>query len=204
MTSLFRSRIHFTGFIGAPGVATLYSLDISTWVAALDTLADAMVVDMPSGASATVDHFGDEIEDTTGALVGSWDDHSLSHVVSGEGGAAYSPASGSLIQWRTGSILDGHRLQGHTFVVPLSADAYTSAGVVNSAHTGPLLDAASAFIADQSSSFVLWHRPFPGRAAGPGTPPKPKAKAAHDGGHALVVSAGVPDKACVLRSRRDN
>lgn len=203
LTSLFRSRVIFNIFEGAPGVATFYSLDVSTWSTNMDALWDAIWANAPGGATATVEHFGDEIEDTTGALVGAWDDHTSDHVVTGGGIGPYAPPVGALVQWRTGVILDGSRVQGHTFVVPMSGNSYDASGFIASTFRTPMQSAADAFVAAESSSFVIWHRPFPGRAAGPGTPPKPTAKAAHDGGHALVTSAVVPGKTAVLRSRRD-
>ena len=198
MTSLNRARVALSGFVGAPGVATFYFLDVATAVESLHTLWTALVVDMPSGATAQVESTGDIIESTTGVITGAWGGTPQT-ILNAAGGAAYAPSQGMMIRWTTGTILDGHRLKGRTFVVPMSADAYIAGGTINPVHANPAAAAAVQFVIEQSASLVVWHRPkFGPRPVGGGARPVLRT-----GGHGLVTGSGVPTKPCSLRSRRD-
>ena len=72
MTSLYRIRTAFTGFVGAPGVSTMYSLNPPTDLADLQALWTGLKGGMPTDVTISVLPSGDIIEDTTGALTGQW------------------------------------------------------------------------------------------------------------------------------------
>lgn len=199
MTTLSRVRIAWTGFPGAPGVTTLYSTATIPNLAAIRTAFAAFAAAMPNTVHGAVESAGDIIEDTTGDLVGAWSSSSVTGF-DGTVVGGYAGPAGAVISWRTSTILDGHRLKGRSFIVPLSANQYQSDGSLVSTEQASLQSAATAMVTAMSSELAVWHRPFPGREA---TPTRP-AKAAHDGGHGLVTSAVVPDLAAVLRSRRAN
>lgn len=198
MTNLLRQRTILSGFQGGPGVATMYFLDVATAIESVSRFWGALSAVLPNTVHITPERSGDTIEDTTGALTGSW----LGGVVSaatGQNPGAYSAPSGAVVDWRSGTVLDGKRVRGRTFIVPLAAGGYQDDGTLSPGTIGTIQAAATQFIVEQSNSFVVWHRPYKGRAA-LGTRP---ARPAHLGGHALVTASSVPDKAAVLRSRRD-
>ena len=198
MTSLFRLRSQLTGFPGGPGVATFYFLDVSTAVESISSFWGRIAPSMPPSVTVTTERTGDTIEDTTGALVGSWvGGVTTPHV--GASAGQYSAPSGGLVEWMTNTILDGKRIRGRTFIVPLGASQYDTDGSLSNGLVVGFLSAGTQLILEQSTSFVVWHRPFKGRAA-IGTRP---ARPAHLGGHGLVTASRTPDKSVVLRSRRD-
>lgn len=198
MTTLFRQRTLLTGFQGGPGVATMYFLDVSTAVESVSRLWGEIAGFMPVGVTVTPERVGDTIEDTTGALVGSW----VGGVVTPHAGVAagsYAAPVGAVITWLTSTILDRKRLRGRTFAVPLAAGAFEANGTLSTATVTTLKAAGDQFIVEQGASAVVWHRPF---AGAPAVPPR-AARPAHLGGHGLITTCRVPDLAAVLRSRRD-
>lgn len=187
-----------TGFPGGPGVATMYFLDANTAAASVSSFWNNLMNLIPADVSITPEAFGDTIEDSTGVLTGSWaSGASAQH--QGNIAGAYSAPSGGVVTWTTGTVLDGHRLRGRTFVVPLVGGAYQADGSLADTTLTTMRSAAQALIFEQSQSFVVWHRPFKGRAATLTRPARP----AHAGGHGLVTGSRVPDIAAVLRSRRN-
>jgi hypothetical protein len=187
-----------TGFIGEPGVMTFYFLDGSSALGALHGFAENIGVIMPDKVNLQVENSGDRIVAETGVLVGSWSGTAQEPVVGASAGFYPAPA-GAVINWLTGSIFDGHRLRGRTFVVPLAGDSYQTDGSIVPERLATLRGAAESFRTGQTSNFVIWHRPFDGTPATPGHPARPE----HGGSWAAVDSSNVPDKVAVLRSRRD-
>jgi len=176
----------------------MYFLDTSTAIESVSALWLAICGSMPTDVTVTPERTGDIIEDTTGALVGSWvGGVSTTHIGTAPG--AYAAPTGAVITWLTSTILDRKRLRGRTFAVPLSSLAFENNGTLVSQTITNLKTAADQFILEQSASAVVWHRPFKGSPA-VGTRP---ARLAHPGGHGLITASRVPDLAAVLRSRRD-
>lgn len=198
MGVLNRIRVRLEGFPGAPGVATFYSLDTNTIVTSLQDLWTVLATAMPPDVTIQVDSAGDQIEETTGNIVGSWA-HAAQGAIVGSGGANYAAPVGIAVTWLTDGIVAGQRVKGRTFVVPTSANIFDNQGRVPQGSLNGFQAAAEAFVAAQSASFVIWSRPFPGAAA---VPPKP-ARALRLGSHSLVTASLVKGTAVVLRSRRD-
>lgn len=198
MTSLYRIRTAFTGFVGAPGVSTMYSLNPPTDLADLHALWTGLKGGMPSDVTISVLPAGDIIEDTTGALTGQWAGLQTADLHGGVAGG-YSAPSGALLSWTTATILDGKRVRGRTFVVPCGNTMYDVDGSIETAILGQFRQICNAFVVAEAGSFVVWHRPRKARAATATLP----ARLARVGGHAVVTGSTVPDKVVVLRSRRD-
>lgn len=198
MTSLYRIRTALTGFAGGPGVSTMYFLDVETAVASIATFWEAISDAMPTVVTIQPPAAGDIIDDTTGTITGAWTSEGATPIT-GNGAGLYAAPSGCVVGWETATILDGRRVRGRTFVVPLTPAAYATDGSMNDTTLASFNAAGTSLIVDQAESFVVWHRPFAGRAA---TDDRP-AKAAHAGGHALVTNCVTPDRVAVLRSRRD-
>jgi hypothetical protein len=185
MTEIYRLRSTWTGFVGSPGVSTMFFLDVATAVASVHTFWTVVAAKLPSDVHIQVENTGDILEDTTGELTGAWSAASVASI----GGAMsdpYSAPSGAVVDWLTETITAGHRLRGRTFVVPLGGPTYQADGSLAAATITLIQGAADDLIASQSASFVIWHR-------GTGS----------DGSNGLVTAARVPDLAAVLRSRRD-
>jgi hypothetical protein len=198
MTSLNRVRATWSGFAGAPGVSTFYGLGVGTLPGFVRTFFNALTAYYPAGTTIQVENFGDVIDDVTGHLVGSWTG-SAQTLVTSVGSGSYAAPSGASVKWVTDSVLDGHRVRGRTFLVPLISSAFQSDGSLAAAFKTTLETAATTLAATGVGEFVVWHRPVEAKAADGSRP----AVVARDGGHALVTASSVRDVAAVLRSRRD-
>lgn len=176
----------------------MYFLDVSTAVESVSKFWQSIAPMLPPSVHITPERVGDTIEDTTGALTGSWVGGVVTASVGGAGGA-YSAPTGAVVTWLTTTVLDGKRVRGRTFVVPLAGVDYEADGTLAVGTLSGLQAPAAQLILEQSASFVIWHRPFKGRAATATRPARP----AHLGGHGLVTASRVPDLAAVLRSRRN-
>jgi len=186
MTDLYRVRSTWTGFPGGPGVSTMYFVDMATALASVETFWLAIADRIPAGVNIQVESSGDVIDDATGNLTDSWTEDAID-IVHGTAGGSYSAPAGMVVDWLTSTVLDGRRLRGRTFIVPMSGGGYDNDGTPQAEFISDVLAAATALVAAQSSSFYVWHRPLASRAGGAG----------------LVTSARVPNFTAVLKSRRD-
>lgn len=185
MTDLFRVRSTWAGFPGAPGVTTMYFLDHATCVASVRTFWTDIAAHFPLDVHIQVQHTGDIIDDGTGDITGTWTSDAVA-VVNGSSDNPYAAPVGACVNWITDTVVRGHRLRGRTFLVPMGNQDFQSDGSLNNTTRDTIQTAADNLIASQSSSFVV-------HSKGTGT----------DGTDGLIISATVPDKAVVLRSRRD-
>lgn len=192
-----RVRVELSGFAGAPGVATFYSTDVTSLRAALVDLWGGLGPIMPNTFTAQIESVGDVINSATGAIEGTWTGDVLSASGSG-GGPDYAGPVGATISWLTADVADGSRIRGRTFVVPLPTSAYDGSGTLLESTRTVIQTVATAFVAAAAPGFVIWHRP---RLARPASG-RLKFLPAHDGSLHIVNGTIVPDRAQVLRSRR--
>lgn len=201
--ALNRVRCVWAGIPTGPGVSTFYFGSGTTSMAALVSFWNTVLNNVPTGINVTTPNLGDQIDETTGKIIGSW---------TGSGGATnngfapsanYSAPSGLVIDWLTSLVLDGRRRQGRTFVVPLAATAFQPDGTLGAGTISATLGAATTMIAAYAGEFKVFVRPLLARAAKPDNIPPITAKAGHVGAAAQVILGRIPDKAAVLRSRRD-
>lgn len=193
MTVIDRVRVVWEGLSGLPGVSTLYFLDATSAMDDVHDFYDAFAGGLPSPLTITVQSAGDTIEDTTGNLAGAWAASTVPDPIECTGLTTYAGGTGLVVRWLTQGIVAGRRVQGRTFMVPLSSNNY-DAGSLTPGILAPARAAASAFVAAQSGNLVVWSQPHVPR---PGD-----EKPARAGSHAAVTAAVVPDLAAVLRSRR--
>lgn len=198
MAPISRMRVVLDGFVGGPGIATFYALDPLTMRAPLNDLWSSLMGKCPSSVHATVQTAGDVLEDTTGVLTGSWDAATAPVTSAGADGAPYAAPAGVCLDWLTDQVVDGHRLRGRTYVVPLGGAQYQTDGSIYPTTLASLIGYANDFVAAANGNALIWHRPRKASAAG--VVPVVTARA---GSHAFITSSRVPDKTAVLRSRRD-
>jgi hypothetical protein len=137
------------------------------------------------------------IEDTTGDLVNIFTVVGPSPVQGIGGTAGFAGASGGCVDWLTGVIHGKHLMVGRTFFVPLTADSYSSSGALTPQTVTAIGTAAESMRTGTGAPFGVWGRPR--KAKVPPDPNKPQLT-----GHwAQAISSRVPNKAVVLRSRRD-
>lgn len=186
MSTIERYRVAWSGFTGSPGVSTFYYFGSVDPAGSLHAMFDAIKGRFPSTVTWSFPATGDTIDDTTGDLNGSFSSAGAASVTGTDAGV-YSAASGVVIRWLTGTIVGGHRVRGHTFLVPLAGSAYQGDGSISTTPLGDIQTAVNTYLATTAGlAQVIWRRPgAPGGA-----------------GHVAVTGAIVPDLAAVLRSRR--
>lgn len=196
LMAISRIRAVWTGFIGAPGVSTFYSLNPEVDVPLITGFFRGLITVLPLAVNITVDSSGDVLDETTGNLTGSW---SMAAQEGQQGTCAgpYAAPVGMVVNWETGAVLDQSRLRGKTYLVPLCGSAFDANGT-------PIPEAVALVLGDAESlaaenSLVVWHRPRAARAADGSRP----AVTARAGGYANIIGATVHDFAAVLTSRRD-
>lgn len=186
--TLARVNVAWQNWAGAPGVTTFY-LDPTPAQATIDsirTFFNAMITLLPSGLTIQVPSSGDEISENDGALIGVWSVATTPTVVTGSSAAAYAGNAGAVIHWLTNGVVGNRRVRGRSFIVPLTATAYDTAGSLASSAITILQNAANALVAANPGLINVWSRPRPGLS----------------GSQNSINSARVPDLAVSLRSRR--
>ena len=198
MTNLARVRVALTGFPGGPGVATFYGIDGGVLCADLQTFFTTAGTLFMSNTTIQIPAAGDVINDVDGVIVGSFT-AGVFPPLHGTGTGVYAAPAGVLIEWLTQTILDGHRIKGRTFLVPVGVANYDASGQIVASDVTNLQANGNTLATFSPGNFVIWHRPRLARAA---TATR-KALSAHVGGHAVVTGSRVSPKVTVLRSRRD-
>lgn len=173
------------GFPGAPGYMTFYGDTPHTLREGVIAFVLAVKSAMPLDVNITVPSTGNIIQDTDGAVTGTWSDGAdTTQFGSATGG--YAGPAGACVNWATGVIVGRRRLRGRTFLVPLAGGAYQSDGSIEPTTLANLRSAASGLAG--IANMRIWHRP---------------TKLNPTGGSSFLVTAGtVADRAAVLRSRR--
>lgn len=123
--------------------------------------------------------------DLGGSLVATWA-VTPPLVVNGTSTAAYNRAAGLRVDWQTGTIVAGRRLNGRTYFVPSASTAFDTEGQVIAATTLQYQNAANALIANMLADGIpleIWSRTH--------------------GVSQPVVTASVPAFGAILRGRRD-
>jgi hypothetical protein len=187
MTSILKVQAIWTGFIGAPGYTTHYFDGAALTIPAqMRVFFDAIKATLPPVVVVAPQNSGMIIEDSTGEAVGIWS-QAAAATVTGTGSGAYSAPSGAVVDWKTDDFVNGRHVQGRSFLVPLSGGAFQTDGTILGTQLTILQNAAAAYVAGAGGLLLVWHRPVDGAG----------------GSSHAVTSALVPDKSCVLRSRRD-
>lgn len=190
---MLHTVINWTGFPGAPGFTNLYwpgpfnQVNIDSSVQATSNFCDALHFFTPSDVTMQASLTVEEIDPANGDLLNVG-----TSVVSAPGwvgaiAGGYPAPCGAVINWRTASLHRARRVRGRTFIVPLGGTQYDSAGSLIAGAVTGIQAAGTALV---TAGLGVWARPK--------GPPPVVAGAFYD-----VVAASVPDKSCVLRSRRD-
>jgi len=196
---LYRAKMTWTGFVGSPGYTNMYFLDpdpisasgLEQTAVRLHNFWDAIDGYLPSSVRINLPTVLEEVATATGELLA---EHPFEPgtVIAGSGTASFASPAGACINWNTAGLINGRRIRGRTFIVPMHDGGYQS--------DGTLADAARTAIANAANTYAnagpglgidgaIWHRP-----SGPG---------ASDGAAAGITSATVRDRVAILRSRRD-
>lgn len=186
MANLNRVRVELTGAaVTGGGVSTFYFLSGATgFTADLGDFWEVVASFMPDSCTVIVPNSGETIDLATGQPNGTWTDGTPeSHT--GSGGSNFFAGVGARAVWETLGYVNGRRVRGSTFLVPLR-NGVADNGTIETSVLEDLQDAADALVAAQSGDFVVWTRAVGG-----------------SGGVATAVTnAVIPDVTSWLRSRR--
>jgi hypothetical protein len=192
--AIFRVTAEWTGFSGAPGYSVLHFNAVEETTDAAQLAADAVgtffrsIEDyLGAGVQVRIGGAVDIIDEASGELLTMLNVTPPAAASSGVS-TGYSAVSGAVVHWITNSVRNGRRVRGKNFIVPLSGSSYDSTGTLTPTVLLQLQGAADALVG-AAPGLVVWARP--------------SATGATDGLSADVTTARVPDKAAVLRSRRD-
>lgn len=202
MANIWQVTYGWTGLVGMPGFTNLfYSAATGDGTEALAAVTKAKVlfdgiaawVPSPCVMSPLTDVR--LLDDATGDLL---DIFTVTGVASSTAAATaeHAAASGACIDWLTTTVHGTRRLQGRTYVVPLSTLAYQADGSIGTTPLLQIATAAEAMRTHAGPTFGVWGRPRKARVG----PPVVTARAGLWG---AAVSSRVPDLAAQLRSRRD-
>lgn len=186
MASLRRVPVVWTGLTGLPGLSVFYCASADDVTTNLGTFFNAIKGSFVSPLSWSIPASGDEIDEATGTLTGSWTGGTAASI-GASGSGAYPAGTGGMIRWTTGQIVNGRKFQGRTFLTGIMSSQYDTDGTILAASLTTWQSAASALVAP--GKLRLWHRP-----SSPG---------AADGTSRAVVAGVAVDKVTSLRSRRN-
>lgn len=198
MASVYRVTATWQNFIGAPGYSKFSFLQVTSDAAAVSATATvrslffALVAYIPNGATIQVSPAVQEYDEASGQLVGEIVASVTPALITGTGAGAYAGGAGAYISWKTGTIWQGRRVQGRTFLVPMVA-IFDTNGTLAATPLATLQSAATAAITDASSVLAVWAKQW-NKTTNPPT---------QIGGAAFqATTALVKDQASQLRSRR--
>jgi hypothetical protein len=198
MATLNRFRVTWSGLSGLPGVSTFYGVPSGPtpdMTPALRTFFEAIKVYIPAPGTISYPTVADQIEDTTGDLVGAAS-MAGGAVTTGTGSTTYAAPTGLAVRWTTAGIVRSHRVGGRTFLVPLSVGSPT-AGAPGASQITAVNAAATALVTALASTMTIWARPLIQRNDDGTT------TVLQLGSHHNVLSGAAIPKFVVLRSRRD-
>ena len=175
----------WNGLPGGSGYSIFYATPDMGVSGLIKTFWDSIVAALPSGVSVTGPTEGDRLDESTGTLTGVWTGGAGGTTV-GTGAPHFAAPTGACVTWHTGGIVNGKRVRGRTFLVPLTGDAYQDDGSLRENIRATMQAAVDALVSAAAGDLLVWHRPVGGLGG-----------SAHP-----VVSGRISDRAAILTSRR--
>jgi hypothetical protein len=193
--ALIRLRAVWTGFNGAPGY-NIFHFDtgsmgaaegaqqaadkVSAFFTAIRANFNQIVNIRPESSAEVIDEPTGQITDIVSLTPAAAE--------AGAATAGFSGVSGAVVHWTTDGFKNGRRVRGKSFLVPLASTAYEGNGTLTSGAITGITTAANNLIAnDFDTVLCVYSRPVNGAG----------------GAKFDVTGTRVPDKAAILRSRRD-
>lgn len=190
MATLDQAVVQWTGFPGAPGYSVFYAHSDGAGVRdKIYNFFNSVKPQLPSTVKIQVPATGSVIDENSGLITGVWNDTPVSLITGGAGGK-YHAAAGACVTWSTDSFLNGRRLRGRTFLVPLESGCFAPDGSLDDGTRTLLQTAVNTLVTDSDESLCIWHRPT--------------SHGGSDGSSGIVRSGMIRDRGAVLTSRRPN
>jgi len=171
------------------GLSTFYTVNTppSPFLAAIRVFFDSLKAIFPEEVTFTFPGTGDTIEDSTGALNGTWTSTAPASVT-GTATGAWAAGVGGRVIWRTAGLTRGRRVRGTTFLAPVAASQFDASGSLADGNATAWSAIAETLRAADGGSMRIWTRPQTSTSA--------------DGDSHAVILGVVPDAITWLRSRR--
>lgn len=200
-------KTEWTGTSGGPGVTQMAFQGINdphTWdAAAAQRVVDAVrkmwvacATGMPDNIKLQVSPVVDVLNAADGELVGSYTAATTPAVVVGSDTGSFAMASGIRVRLNTGQILNGRRVKGAVFIVPVGFACFdTNGGVVPGTRTivNNAFNQINTDLLASNEQLAVWSRPIPeGKPHGP-----------RDGHLTPVTNCDASPKGAILKGRRD-
>lgn len=150
------------------------------------TFFDAVKAMVPAGVTWSFPPEATELDTATKQLIGVHAVTSPADVLSTGAASSWSRPSGGRVDWLTTAIVNGRRLRGRTYLVPLTTGSYDATGSIATTAIATLETAAAAY-----------------RNTGVFTASQPAVWSRTHGILADISGSNVPDLVTVMRSRRD-
>lgn len=194
---MYRVSVAWQGWPGAPGVSQMFltgaNIPTQANIDAIRTFFAAFITYLPAGLTIQVPSSGDSMNAVDGKITGTWSVSTTPAVVTGTASGNYAGNAGAVVHWLGSDVINGRRLRGRTFLVPLGLVAFDSSGSLSTAFVSAATAAANAYISSNAGSAGVWARPFTDKV----DPTKSREGTIRD-----VTAVRVPDLAITLRSRR--
>lgn len=194
MPLMWRAQVRWSGGQIGTGFTNLFFREgVGTAQAANDSVRAFFAAaylssggNLPLGITLTFPTSLDVMEDETGQLLFTVPVTTPGPLTGGDAGVYAAPA-GVVVTWRTAGVVNGHRVQGRTFLVPIGLTGLQADGTPKDTFVSQVLGAAAGLIS-ATPEFVIWHRP---------TSPGASNGSAH-----TVLAPSVHDTIAMLTSRR--
>lgn len=204
MANIWQITWRWAGIVGGTGYTNLFYASTAgdgTEALAAATksrlLFDGMKTLLPSTVNLTLSGDVRLIQDSSGDLVTIFTVSGPTQVTGTGSSSSYAGASGGCVDWLTGVVHGKHLMVGRSFFVPMVATAY-DAGTLAAGTLTTMATAAEAMRTATGPAFGVWGRPRDEK-----TKPGGGVIPALTGQFAAAISSRIPDKAVVLRTRRD-
>jgi len=199
VASILRVTTQWSGFTGAPGWTVTHwgagggtlteACDAAT--SAMRTFWDSLKTNFPTGITFQVLQEVPMLDVASGSLQDVLSATSTPAAVTGLGSGVTAAPAGASVIWGTGTVRNGRRLRGRTYLVPLASTQYEANGSLTASAITSIGNAAQTLRSTVASPLMVFGRPD---ADVPGL---------ETGVAANVVSHSIRDLVAVLRSRRD-
>jgi hypothetical protein len=200
MPNVQRLKLTWTGWTGAPGRTTMHFSDAVAAQSVVDITMNFLVDVLSSNATAmdriplgvqiSADSVVDLVDAATGDITGQVG-ITPGPNITGTGGQNWVGVAGACVTWLSGAFINGHRIVGRNFLVPLAMVCYGTDGTLDNTFRSELAAAAATYITNVASLVVL-------RRAKPAANGKPAVV----GESHPATAARVTDQASYLSTRR--
>ena len=197
VVALSRVRVTWTGIPSGNGVTTLYvSGGVTPNLGAIRSAFANMTTLIPSAVTINIANQGDIIQDTTGALVGTWSAAAQAPLAM-TGTGSWVSTTGGLVRLQTDTIAKNRHLRGRVFLAPLVVASFGTNGRLSAGAVTGLQSFAAGLMTATAAPFAVWSRPKTVKA------PDGTSSVVSEGSSGVVTAATASDFPAVLRSRRD-